>query len=455
MTRPRVGDRSLLVEAWERMWRRRRDVPAVTEAATGASCTFGELDAAANAWLTRNLPDPSLVRGRAVVFAAPNGIAWLTIFLALVRARAVIVPLDAAEPVAQQRRIAEQLRAAFWWDGRTMVSLRHARRFRDPATCLVKLTSGTTGQPRPLVFTDAQMLADARQVTASMGIRARDVNHALIPFGHSYGLGNLTLPLFAHGVPLVCGAAPLPQAIAADFARSRPTVLPAVPAIFRALVNSDVPPAALGSLRLAISAGAPLPVEVARDFAARFGRRIHSFYGSSETGGIAYDGSGAATLAGGVGRPMRGVRVSAAGGRLRVCSAAVFTHGNRRRVGSHGCWLPPDLAAVDGRGEIRLLGRRGQTAKIGSRRVNLGEVAARLRALAGVRDVWVAVTDGAEPTLGAAVASNRSAAELRAALLADTATWKVPKRWLVLAELPVTARGKIDTRMLRDRLFPT
>jgi len=41
---------------------------------------------------------------------------------------------------------------------------------------------------------------------------------------------------------------------------------------------------------------------VARDFAARFGRRLHSFYGSSETGGIAYDRGGRAALEGGVGQ---------------------------------------------------------------------------------------------------------------------------------------------------------
>jgi hypothetical protein len=49
------------------------------------------------------------------------------------------------------------------------------------------------------------MLTDAHQVTATMGIGPRDLNHALIPLGHSYGLGNLTIPLLAQGVPLVCG----------------------------------------------------------------------------------------------------------------------------------------------------------------------------------------------------------------------------------------------------------
>ncbi len=445
----RAGQRSALLAAWEKTLRRRGDERAVVEAASGATSTFRELDGRANEWLAQHQPGPHALRGRAIVFAQPNGIAWLAMFLAVRRAGAIAVPLDAAEPPGAQRRIATALRAGFLWENGQLTALSDARRFRDADTCLIKLTSGTTGEPRPLVFSDAQMIADGHQVTVSMGIRPHDLNYALIPFGHSYGLGNLTIPLLARGVPLVCGSAPLPQAIADDFLRWRPTVLPSVPAVFRALVGAGVSPSMLASLRLAISAGAPLPPEVAREFAAKFGRRIHAFYGSSETGGIAYDRSGAATLAGAVGRSMRGVRITRlAGGRLRVCSAAVFTHRN-----PSGCWSPPDLAAIDAQGIITLLGRRGTTVKLGGRRLNLGEIAARLRRVAGVREVWVGVSQGSDPVLGAAVAGERTVEELRAALLADLAAWKIPKRWVALREFPLTARGKIDARALQEKLF--
>jgi acyl-coenzyme A synthetase/AMP-(fatty) acid ligase len=284
-----------------------------------------------------------------------------------------------------------------------------------------------------------------------MGIGRTDLNYALIPLGHSYGLGNLTMPLLASGVPLVCGTAPLPHAIAADFARWRPTVFPGVPAMWRALAMTDL---ALPGLRLAISAGAPLPPEVARDFAARFGQRLHSFYGSSETGGITYDRTGAATLAGKVGRAMRGVKLAQLrGARLRVSGAAVLTQGNRRRVGKLGAWIMTDCVNLDARGGVTLLGRRGTTVKIAGRRVNLNEVADRLRRLPGVREAWAGVSAGPDPVLGAVVATERTAAELRAHLLTDTAGWKIPKRLLVVAALPVTARGKPDTRALQAMAF--
>jgi acyl-coenzyme A synthetase/AMP-(fatty) acid ligase len=280
-----------------------------------------------------------------------------------------------------------------------------------------------------------------------MGIRATDLNYALIPFGHSYGLGNLTIPLLAHGVPLVVGSGPLPQAIAADFAQWRATVFPGVPVMWRGVAAS---PVQLAGLRLAISAGAPLPPEIAQEFATRHGQPIHSFYGSSETGGISYDRTGRAAAAGEVGTAMRGVTLrSRRGQRLQVSSAAVLTQGNRRREGEHGAWLMPDRAEIAANGSVKLLGRRGTTVKIAGRRVNLAEVAERLRRLPGVREVWTGTTSSADPALAAVVATERTAADLRATLAPTVASWMIPKKLQIVAALPVTARGKVDTRALR------
>jgi acyl-coenzyme A synthetase/AMP-(fatty) acid ligase len=441
-----------LLKAWEETLRRSGRRRAVTQAWDRQSCTFRELDERADVWLAAHSPESGLA-GSTVVFSAPNGIGWFAIFIGLLRGGATVVPLDAAEPQAAQRLAAESLRAAFWWDGGRLVPLSRSRRYREPV-CLIKLTSGTKGSPRPLAFTGGQMLADARQVTATMGIRHDDLNYALIPLGHSYGLGNLAMPLIANGVAMACGETPLPHAIAEDFGRWRPTVFPCVPAVWRALVDAQVEPACLRSLRVAISAGAPLPPEVAREFAARFGIRLHNFYGSSETGGISFDRTGEATLHGGVGRALRGVKITRLrGARIRVCSAAVFTRANRGARGRLGCWTPMDRVTVGARGELDLAGRRGAQVKIAGRRVSLTEVEMSLRKLAGVREAWVQAGAGPNAVLGAAVAADRTAAELRAELAPTTAAWKIPKRWIVLPTLPLTARGKVDTRALHARLF--
>lgn len=443
-----------LKAAWAETWARRGATRALVEAGSGKTICFEELQVRALSWMRAQGPAARALEGRPVVFALPNGAAWLELFLGLVECGAVAVPLDTTEPPAALPRIAGELGGGFWWDGKTLHRTDGVRRFRDPEVALIKMTSGMTGRPRPLVFTGAELLADARQVTSTMGITAKDLNYALIPFGHSYGLGNLTLPLVAEGVPVVCGTAALPQAVAGDFAQWRPTVFPTVPAIWRALVLAGLPRDALDSLRLGISAGAPLPPEVARQFTTRFGGRLHAFYGSSETGGIAFDRDGRSTLEGGVGGAMKGVTIKLLrGGRVEVSSAAVTRYGHRRRSGGWGAWVMPDLVEVDHQGALKVRGRRGMIVKIAGRRVSLAEIERRLRMTPGVRDAWVSTDGTTEPTVGAAVVSDQTTEQLRSALLADTAAWKIPKRLLVMTALPMTDRGKVDSATLRQRLF--
>jgi acyl-coenzyme A synthetase/AMP-(fatty) acid ligase len=275
-----------------------------------------------------------------------------------------------------------------------------------------------------------------------MGIQEKDLNLAVIPLGHSYGLGNLVLPLLAQGTPLLCCASPLPQALAADCARWRPTVFPAVPTLLRALVRAEVEPAALASLRLVISAGALLAPEIATAFAGRFGRAIHSFYGSSETGGITYDRHGDAALTGrSVGTPMDGVRLHfRAGGRFTVESAAVMGPGR---------FSPPDRATLTPEGGLVLLGRVGRAVKIAGRRLDLGEVERALLAVHGVRGACAFAHPEYPDALAAVVATDLSPAALRTALAATMAAWKIPERLVAVGELPVTARGKPDRAALR------
>jgi acyl-coenzyme A synthetase/AMP-(fatty) acid ligase len=363
----------------------------------------------------------------------------------LLRAGAVVVPLDPAEPAEVRIATARAAGASWLWEkGRLQPLAQHAPpRRRD--FCLVKLTSGSTGTPRALVFTHDQMIADGRQICSSMGIRPDDLNLGIIPFGHSYGLGNLIVPLLLQGTPVAAAASPMPNALAADCARWKPTIFPAVPTLLRALTLTEVDPAALASLRLVISAGAPLTAEIAAAFAQHFGRRIQSFYGSSETGGISFDRTGEASLTGrSVGTPMDGVRLQ-------------FRHGKRFLVESDavlgtGRHTPPDRAELNALGELVLLGRTGRTAKIAGRRVDLGEIEKLLRATPGVGDAYAMLHPSRADALAAAVTGDISVAELRRQLRTRTALWKIPERLLVLPELPRNARGKIDRRQVEKLL---
>ena len=151
----------------------------------------------------------------------------------------------------------------------------------------LKTTSATAGTPRLVAFRAAQLKADADNIVATMGLRPDWPNLGVISLAHSYGFSNLVLPLLLHGIPLVLLGASLPEALRRAAAVAPALTLAAVPALWQSWHDTDAIPF---NVRLAISAGAPLPLALERGVFATRRLKIHNFYGSSECGGIAYDG---------------------------------------------------------------------------------------------------------------------------------------------------------------------
>jgi long-chain acyl-CoA synthetase len=442
--------RNPLLDRWLATEAKAPDAPAVVEGATGRVWTRSSLTAASARWADRFAREAgaSSALRRRVAFSVPNGPQWFEAFLGILAAGAVPVPIDPAEPRQAQVLAARSAGATHLWSAGALLGLEPPAGSGHPrpasSECLVKMTSGSTGAPRGLPVGHDQMIADASQVCLTMGITPADSNLAAIPLGYSYGLGSIVVPLLVQGTRVVCASGPLPHAIAAEAARHSPTVFPAVPPILRALASSSVERRSLASLRLVVSAGSPIEPGEAREFESRFGTPVHGFYGTSETGGIAFDRTGEATRLGrSVGRPLEGVRIRfGSSGRFTVTSAAV--------AGS-GSFSPGDRARRNRLGELVLLGRSDRVVKLAGRRVDLAEIEAALRLVPGVREAFAHV-HAASGLLCAAVAPGPSPAEVRRELRSRVAAWKVPSRILALPSLPATARGKTDSRRLAQLL---
>jgi long-chain acyl-CoA synthetase len=329
---------------------------------------------------------------------------------------------------------------------------------------LLKLTSGTTAEPRLIRFRSEQLLADCNNICETMGIADTDINFAVIPVSHSYGFSNLITPLIARGVPMVLSSDPMPRAILDDLKRSGATVFPGMPVFYQAFCElREVP--RLDRLRLCISAGAPLPLEVARKFREKFQRPIHSFYGSSECGGICYDREGAAIDAGFVGEPMKGVslellEIEAESSRVRVRSAAVaddyFPEPNEEKLG-RGFFTPDDLLQKSGTG-FRIVGRISDVINVAGKKVNPAEVEAALLRHEGVRQAVVfgreSVLRNQEVAACVVATSDVKESQLLEFCRRRLSGWQVPKQILLVGDIPVNERGKISRRDLA-RAFPS
>jgi len=430
-------------EAWERTHRRNASRTALIDLPSGQESTFRALQDQATRLAAALDPAP----GRALALACGNHADWLAGFLAARFRGHCLIPLDAALPAPALDAEARRLGASWILrkDGlHPLPGIARPRRWKN-AACL-KLTSGTTGVPVSIPNQDRHLLADGRQVAATMGIRPQDRNLGLIPLGHSYALGNLVLPLIEQGTALALAPAFLPAQIPDWIQNHGLTVFPTVPAVLRALVDAPSV-ASLQGLRRVISAGAPLAPTLARAFQQKFGLIPHNFYGSSETGGICYDRDGRASLDGSsAGQPLHGVTVSLSrSGRVRVAGPAVAT--------PEGTFLLRDIGSLAPDGSLQILGRAGAVANIGGKKVSPREIEAALRTLDGVADAvcWVRLAHGRH-YLAAAAESALPLDTIRSHLAGLLPTWKIPRELHVLRTFPRNPRGKTDLPRLQARV---
>ncbi|MED5277748.1 MAG: AMP-binding protein [Verrucomicrobiota bacterium] len=172
---------------------------------------------------------------------------------------------------------------------------------------LIIYTSGTTGKPKGAMLSHQNLMCNVAAVMEAVDIRPDDRMAVLLPMFHSFTMTvGLLLPM-TQGVSIIAiKSLHPPKNIIAEIMQHEATVMPAIPQLYRALVNVDLP--ADLPLRVCLSGAAPLPVEVLNAFRERVGIPLLEGYGLSETSPVACTNPLHGTQkAGSVGVPIRGV----------------------------------------------------------------------------------------------------------------------------------------------------
>jgi long-chain acyl-CoA synthetase len=473
----------MLLDAFERVRRDRPRHIAIYGLSEHRTLTIDELGTEADqvaAALVRARVPPH----RPLVTLIGNRAAFVSTLLAALQHGSVIAPLDGDSTLSEALALVERFRAPALVVGPdaadavgrgTRIELPNGLSlvtFADRSggeafagTLLFKLTSGSTGVPKAVMASEANMLADGRHIIDAMDIRPDDVNLGAIPLSHSYGLGNLVMPLLMQGTSIVLRDAFTPPRLFDDIRACGASILPGVPFMFDYVRQHLTAERFPSSMRVLISAGARLAPETIAAFHGAFGLKIHSFYGTSETGGISYDASESAEAAT-MGYPMPGVTVTfhdtpgaAIGeGRLHVRSPAVAQgyaadRETTRESFVDGGYLTGDIGLLDASGRLVLTGRVSRFVNVAGRKVHPDEVARVLLAYAGVADAKVfGVPDPVRgQALVACVVANPdrvSVIALRRHCALHLSPYKIPRQIVLLRSLPVDARGKTDQRAL-------
>jgi fatty-acyl-CoA synthase len=461
----------------------------------GAWVTYGAMDRRA-ARLAGRLLAAGAERFDRVAILAHNHLAHLDLWLATAKAGVVYAPLNPRLSVPELQAIVAMLRPRLLLHDAAHAAT--AAALAAPAVALedyeawlgdpppapdphvaaadpqmVLLTGGTTGLPKGAVLPYRQQAANAAATVLSWGLRDDDLAVQATPCFHA-ALNALTTPLYALGARVALPPRFEPGAYLRLVDELGATILFMVPTMFQMLADHpDFAASDLGSVRWAISGGAPCPLPLRDAFAAR-GVRFKQGYGLTEAGVncFAIDLDVAARKPGSVGRAILGTRAVVRRpdgapcardevGELTLAGPHVFSGYFERPDATAEAlrdgWLwTGDLARVDADGDLWLVGRRKEMFISGGENVFPAEVAA---ALDDHPDVAAcAITAVADPRWGevglAAVVRRPGATldadEVRGFLKQRLAGYKVPKHVRFYDALPTSGAGKVLTRELRD-----
>jgi long-chain acyl-CoA synthetase len=462
--------------------------------------TYADMDDA-TARLARMMTSMGIGPGDRIGLMVPNVPEFGLVFYAALRCGAVVVPMN---PLLKEREIAYYLgdsgaRFLFAWHqvadvaatgtkeaGAELVAVggpAFAESYssqppasevvaREPLdTAVILYTSGTTGRPKGAELTHAGLNRN-QEITARnlLLLTPDDVIMGCLPLFHVFGLTCGLNAAIATGAMLTLIPRFNPDKALAVIERDRVTVFEGVPTMYAAMLHTD--PATrpdVSSLRVCISGGAAMPVEVMRQFEDAFGAIVLEGYGLSETSPVAsFNHPHSPRKPGSIGTPVEGVEIRLVGqDGQEVAPGEVGEIEIRGHNVMKGYWGKPeetaaavrdgwlatgDMARADEDGYLYIVDRKKDLIIRGGYNVYPREVEEVLYEHPAVAEAAVVGIPHASlgEEIGAAVVlkpgADASPADLSAYVKSRLAAYKYPRQVWLLDSLPKGPTGKILRR---------
>jgi HIP---CoA ligase len=463
-----------------------------------------------------------LERGDAAAIWAPNSSDWIVAMLAAASAGVILVPLNTRFQGPEAAYILNRSRAQLLitagtflgrdypallagqdlphlkdrvvlggpegWDaflarGDTPAALaaadRQAARVEPDDWLDLLFTSGTTGKPKGVRTTHRTTVRSYRYYATNLGIGLGDRYLLVNPLFHSFGskagvVASLTVGATVFPVPVFD-----PPAAADLIARERITVFPGPPTIYHALLQlPDDKRSELGSLRLAVTGAAAVPVELLRRMSSELGFDVVlTAYGLAEAAGLVTmcrAGDPMEVVSSTSGRAIPDVEVATVDSTGRPVPAGeageVVVRGypvmdgyfedpaaTAEAIDSEGWLHTGDVGVLDSEGGLRITDRIKDMYIVGGFNAYPAEIEDALMAAPGVAQVAVVgVPDDRLGEVGQAfVVARRGQSVDEDQVIAFAkermANYKVPRSVVVVDELPVNAAGKVMKHVLRQQ----
>ncbi len=472
----------------------------------GATLSYGELEAA-SARYAHVLTGAGVKPGDRVAVQVDKSAEAVVLYLACVRAGAILLPLNTAYQsdeleyflsdavpaavVCQPHRLSELealavkagivtcvLTLGAKGDG-TLPERAKGQSPEFPTTsrggddiAAILYSSGTTGRPKGAMMSHTNLASNSLTLHRLWGFRPDDVLLHCLPIFHTHGLFVAINCVLLNGTAMIfCPKFDAEQAIGL---LERATVFMGVPTFYTRLVaSSRLTPSACRHMRLFISGSAPLLEETFNTFAAKTGHTILERYGMTEGGMFTSNPLIGDRRAGTVGFPLPDVDLRITGeegqvlpdgevGIIEVKGPNIFKgywnmpEKTKAEFTEDGFFKSGDVGVIDDRGYVSIVGRAKDLIISGGYNVYPKEVEDAIDRMDGVVEsavVGMPHPDFGEAGLAVVVAPTDSGltpdgviADLRGRL----ANYKVPKQVVLVSDLPRNAMGKVQKNVLRE-----
>lgn len=341
------------------------------------------------------------------------------------------------------------------------------------AACLY--TSGTTGRPKGALLSHDNLIFDAQSIIEHIGV-AEDENYlCVLPLFHSFGQMVCMIVPITSGASITLVEQFRPDTVLKEIADKKVTIFAGVPAMYGAFLSvvKKIQGYDLSSLRLCVSGGAPMPVELMKAFESEYPIVIIEGNGPTETSPVSYcNPRSGLRKPGSVGIPIPGVSVRIVDnddnelpineiGEICVQGRNVMkgylNQPEATAEAMKGGWFHTgDLGKIDEDGYIYIVDRKKDMIIVGGLNVYPREVEEIIFQHPKVADAAVVGKPDhlrGEVAKAFVVVKEGESIEPREIILhckEKLANYKVPKEVAVIDTLPRTSTGKVDKKRLRE-----
>lgn len=469
---------------------------AIVEGET--TVTYAELDDRIVS-LSGQLYELGIRRGDRVAVLLPNGAHFIGSYFAVVALGAIVVPLNdqyqqtellrfltetgaslviTSRPFSgrcqQVMRSYERPCQLFLVEDRAQASIAgsrvHASSAVDPdAPVMYQFSSGSTGRPKRISRTHRNLLFELTSLVQTLRISAEDRFLGVTPFSHVNGLMRSMMASLRAGATLYPAARFDRHLVVEMIEKHRISIFIGVPFMFGVMAKTNYGRRPdFSSLRLCISASAPMPPKLNRQFYEKFGIYVRQLYCSTETGTISVDLSPDIERSlESVGTPIAGVDVEVYSengeptqtngiGEIAVKSpAANKSYGSEeldKGTFHNGYFFTGDLGRRDQDGLLYLVGRKKMFINKGGFKINPREVEELLESHPDIEEAAVIglSTLYGDERIKAVIVTQRPCTEEE---IIDhcrdkIASFKIPSLIEFTQSLPKSATGKILRHLL-------